>query len=92
MLHQSNAYTHAVLWLASCRTSPNAYCMSPQECKANRRHTASPTLERFGGSTRALPFRLGGCTVVGESGEPLYSWVDQGLCDVPDMNDVLDAL
>jgi len=36
--------------------------------------------------------QLGGCTVVSESGESMYSWIDQGLCDVPDMNDVLDAL
>jgi hypothetical protein len=36
--------------------------------------------------------QLGGCTVVGPGGEPLFSWVDQGLCDIPDMHDVLGAL
>merc|ERR1711997_588451 len=29
--------------------------------------------------------QLGGCTVVGPGGEPIYSWLDAGLCDVPDM-------
>ena len=36
--------------------------------------------------------QLGGCTVVGAGGEALYSWVDQGLCDVPDFEEMLDAL
>ena len=36
--------------------------------------------------------QLGGCAVVGPGGEALYAWVDQGLCDVPDMHDLLDAL
>jgi len=36
--------------------------------------------------------QLGGLTVVGPGGEPVFSWVDQGLCDIPDMNEVLDAL
>jgi hypothetical protein len=36
--------------------------------------------------------QLGGCTVVGPAGAPLYSWLDQGLCDVPDMHDLLDAI
>lgn len=36
--------------------------------------------------------QLGGCTVVGPGGEPLYSWVDQGLCDIPDMMDIIEAL
>eukprot|EP00586_Coscinodiscus_wailesii_P019026 CAMPEP_0172517656 /NCGR_PEP_ID=MMETSP1066-20121228/286885_1 /TAXON_ID=671091 /ORGANISM="Coscinodiscus wailesii, Strain CCMP2513" /LENGTH=332 /DNA_ID=CAMNT_0013299775 /DNA_START=28 /DNA_END=1026 /DNA_ORIENTATION=+ len=36
--------------------------------------------------------QLGGCTVVGEGGEAVYSWVDQGLCDVPDMNKLVDVL
>jgi len=36
--------------------------------------------------------QLGGCTVVGTGGEAIYSWVDNGLCDVPDMNELLDAL
>ena len=36
--------------------------------------------------------QLGGCTVVGSGGEALYSWVDNGLCDVPDMNDLIDVL
>ncbi|VEU44479.1 unnamed protein product [Pseudo-nitzschia multistriata] len=34
----------------------------------------------------------GGCTVVGKGGNALYSWVDRGLCDVPDLHDILDAL
>ena len=36
--------------------------------------------------------QLGGCAVVGPAGEPLYSWVDRGLCDVPDMHELLDAI
>eukprot|EP00419_Tripos_fusus_P024608 CAMPEP_0172723570 /NCGR_PEP_ID=MMETSP1074-20121228/84032_1 /TAXON_ID=2916 /ORGANISM="Ceratium fusus, Strain PA161109" /LENGTH=258 /DNA_ID=CAMNT_0013549841 /DNA_START=194 /DNA_END=970 /DNA_ORIENTATION=- len=36
--------------------------------------------------------QLGGCTVVGPGGEPIYSWVDAGLCDVPDMDEMLEAL
>ena len=37
--------------------------------------------------------QLGGCAVVGEGGEPLFSWVDQGLCDVPDFElQLLEAL
>ncbi|CAE8605102.1 unnamed protein product [Polarella glacialis] len=36
--------------------------------------------------------QLGGCTVVGPGGEAIYSWVDNGLCDVPDMNELLEAL
>jgi len=36
--------------------------------------------------------QLGGLTVVGPGGQPLYSWIDEGLCDVPDMRDVLQAL
>jgi hypothetical protein len=36
--------------------------------------------------------QLGGCTVVGAGGEALFSWLDQGLCDVPDMQDILEAL
>jgi len=36
--------------------------------------------------------QLGGCTIVGPGGEPLYSWIDQGLCDVPAMESLLDAL
>lgn len=36
--------------------------------------------------------QLGGCAVVGPDGEALYSWVDEGLCDVPDFNRILDAL
>lgn len=34
----------------------------------------------------------GGCTVVGPSGESLYSWVDRGLCDVPDMFNILEEI
>ena len=36
--------------------------------------------------------QLGGCAVVGAGGQPLFSWVDQGLCDVPDFEVVLEAL
>eukprot|EP00308_Calcidiscus_leptoporus_P001740 CAMPEP_0119377884 /NCGR_PEP_ID=MMETSP1334-20130426/47133_1 /TAXON_ID=127549 /ORGANISM="Calcidiscus leptoporus, Strain RCC1130" /LENGTH=296 /DNA_ID=CAMNT_0007396937 /DNA_START=83 /DNA_END=973 /DNA_ORIENTATION=+ len=36
--------------------------------------------------------QLGGCTVVGPGGEPLFSWVDRGLCDVVDMDELLEAL
>ena len=36
--------------------------------------------------------QLGGCTIVGENGHPIYSWVDRGLCDVPDMEDILKLL
>ena len=36
--------------------------------------------------------QLGGCAIVGPGGEPLYSWVDEGLCDVPYMREVLDRL
>ena len=36
--------------------------------------------------------QLGGCAVVGAGGSPLYSWVDRGLCDVPDMEELLEAL
>lgn len=34
----------------------------------------------------------GGCTVVGKGGNAVYSWVDRGLCDVPDMHDLLDVI
>ena len=33
--------------------------------------------------------QLGGCCVVGEGGDAVFSWVDGGLCDVVDMHDVL---
>uniref|UniRef100_A0A7S0VSQ1 Uncharacterized protein n=1 Tax=Hemiselmis tepida TaxID=464990 RepID=A0A7S0VSQ1_9CRYP len=36
--------------------------------------------------------QLGGCCVVGAGGEALWSWVDRGLCDVPAMEDILDAI
>jgi len=36
--------------------------------------------------------QLGGCAIVGCDGEPIYSWVDQGLCDVPDFDEILEAL
>ena len=36
--------------------------------------------------------QLGGCTVVERDGTAIYSWVDRGLCDVPDMHDVLKAI
>ena len=36
--------------------------------------------------------QLGGCTVVGQGGEALYSWLDRGLCDVPDFDEMLEAI
>ena len=36
--------------------------------------------------------QLGGMVVVGAGGEPEYAWLDQGLCDLPDFEDVLGAL
>ena len=36
--------------------------------------------------------QLGGCCVVGEGGNALFSWVDQGLCDVVDMHHVLEHI
>jgi len=36
--------------------------------------------------------QLGGCVVTGAGGEPIFSWVDQGLCDIPDFQDLLDTL
>jgi len=33
--------------------------------------------------------QLGGCTVVSAGGEAVFSWTDQGLCDVPDFEDIL---
>lgn len=33
--------------------------------------------------------QLGGCTVVESDGSAIYSWVDRGLCDVPDMDNLL---
>lgn len=36
--------------------------------------------------------QLGGCTVVESDGTAVYSWVDRGLCDVPDMDELLEAI
>ena len=36
--------------------------------------------------------QLGGMVVVGAGGEPEYAWLDRGLCDLPDFEDVLGAL
>jgi len=36
--------------------------------------------------------QYGGCTVVEKGGNAIYSWVDRGLCDVPDMHDILEVL
>lgn len=36
--------------------------------------------------------QYGGCTVVGKGGNALYSWIDRGLCDVPEMHDILEIL
>ena len=36
--------------------------------------------------------QLGGCSVVGPGGESLFSWVDRGLCDVPDFDELLEQI
>ena len=36
--------------------------------------------------------QLGGCAVVGAGGAPIYSWCDQGLCDVPDYRKLLERI
>jgi hypothetical protein len=36
--------------------------------------------------------QLGGCTVVESDGTAIYSWVDKGLCHVPDMDDLLEVI
>ena len=36
--------------------------------------------------------QLGGLTVVGEGGDALYSWTDEGLCDVPEFYEILEAI
>ena len=36
--------------------------------------------------------QLGGMVVVGAGGAPEYAWLDRGLCDLPDFEDVLGAL
>jgi hypothetical protein len=36
--------------------------------------------------------QLGGCAVVGDGGAPLYSWLDNGICDTADFHEMLDAL
>ena len=36
--------------------------------------------------------QYGGCTVVEKGGNAVYSWVDRGLCDVPDMHDISEVL
>ena len=36
--------------------------------------------------------QLGGCTVVGPGGTPLFNWLDRGLCDVVDFEDVVDSI
>ena len=43
------------------------------------------------GDDRCLT-QLGGCAVVGPGGAPLYSWVDRGLCDVPDFEALLEEV
>ena len=35
--------------------------------------------------------QLGGCAVVGPGGAPLFSWVDEGLCDLPDFEEMLES-
>ena len=36
--------------------------------------------------------QLGGCTVVGPGGTPLFNWLDRGLCDVVDFEEVVEAI
>jgi len=36
--------------------------------------------------------QLGGCVVVGADGEALYSWIDNGICDVADFDSIIAAL
>ena len=36
--------------------------------------------------------QLGGCAVVDEKGGALFSWVDEGLCDLPDFDSLVEAL
>lgn len=36
--------------------------------------------------------QLGGCAVVGAGGDALFSWVDEGLCDVPDFHELVESL
>jgi len=36
--------------------------------------------------------QLGGCAVVGPKGDPIFQWVDGGLCDVADFEDLIAAL
>lgn len=36
--------------------------------------------------------QLGGCTVVDADGSAIYSWVDRGLCDVPDFDEILQVI
>ena len=35
---------------------------------------------------------LGGCCVVGVGGEAVYSWVDNGICDVADFDDLVASI
>ena len=36
--------------------------------------------------------QLGGCTIVSDDGVPIYSWLDTGLCDIPDFDKLLSEL
>ena len=36
--------------------------------------------------------QLGGCVIVGEKGEALYSWVDNGICDVANFDEMVESL
>lgn len=48
---------------------------------------------KYWGDLKPLDYRcltqLGGCTVTAPGGRALYSWIDRGLCDVPDIEDML---
>lgn len=36
--------------------------------------------------------QLGGCAVVGPDGDAQFAWIDNGICDVPDFDDILNQL
>ncbi len=67
----------------------------PFELATMRLQNLSMQISRYGElgpkDPRCLT-QLGGMVVVGAGGEPEYAWLDQGLCDLPDFEDVLGAL
>lgn len=36
--------------------------------------------------------QLGGCTVVGTDGKAMFSWLDDGICDTADFDELLESL